>query len=109
MDKVNEKMLLLIDILKSLNIIRFDQEFCNALDLPKQTLTKIKNSEKYFTVAHIRMARKVYRVNLEWIFGFSDAIFIDHPVDPRLANKEYVQRLEAVNKIVNPTITKTQS
>jgi len=72
----DKRMLELIKILKSSEIIRFSQEFCDAIELEKQNLVNIKKSHQHFTLNHIRLACKVYKVNANWIFGLSKEIFL---------------------------------
>lgn len=81
----DRQMLLLIDILKTLGIIKFNTEFCEAVNLRKQNLVKIRKGTNYFTPDHILLAIEEYKVNANWIFGVSDKIFLHHHFDPRLA------------------------
>ncbi|WP_341217066.1 helix-turn-helix transcriptional regulator [uncultured Wocania sp.] len=73
----DKKILQIIDILKSNKRIRFDSDFCEAIGVLRQTLSKIKNGEKHFTPLHIETVIKVFKVNANWIFGISDEIFLD--------------------------------
>ncbi|WP_142783399.1 hypothetical protein [Changchengzhania lutea] len=73
----DERMLLLIDILKANSIIRFDSDFCDSIGLLRQTLTKIKKGEKHFTPDHIRNVILVYKADANWIFGIGDQIFLN--------------------------------
>lgn len=81
--------MLFIEMLKQNGTIKFDSDFCRAIEMSKQHLYAIKNNEnKHFTAEHIRMAVKEFKLNANWVFGFSDRIFINHAFDPRLAEAE---------------------
>lgn len=69
------KIFELIEILKSLGIIRFDTDFCRDIEIPKQSLARIKNEFAHFTAEHIRKICEVYKVNANWIFGIENNIF----------------------------------
>lgn len=71
MNYVDKKMLELIEILKARGDIRFDVEFCRAVNLKKQNLINIKNEMNHFTPEHIRLAVKEYKIDANWIFGVS--------------------------------------
>lgn len=75
--KSDEKMLMLIDILKSNGTIKTDYEFCEAIEFNHTNLPKIKNQTKHFTADHIRKACLKYKGNANWVFGLSDNIFLD--------------------------------
>lgn len=68
-------MLMLIDMLKAKDEIKFDNDFCKAVGILKPNLCKIRHGEKHFTPVHIGMAVLKFRVNANWIFGASDIIF----------------------------------
>ncbi|WP_188221919.1 hypothetical protein [Aestuariibaculum marinum] len=89
-------MLLLIEILKTSNIIRFEKEFCEAIDLRKQNLTNIKNGYNHFTPEHIERAIKKYKINANWIFGISDKIFLskNFPKNERISNKSEIKNIQ---------------
>ncbi len=72
---VDARILRLIDILKSKEVIRFNTDFCRTIDLRKQNLTNIKNEINHFTPEHIRNIVIKYKVNANWIFGVSDQLF----------------------------------
>jgi hypothetical protein len=75
LDITDRKMLELIDHLKTTGEIRYRQEFCDAIDLPKQNIYNIKKGKQHFTAAHIFRACKIYYVNANWIMGLEDQIF----------------------------------
>lgn len=77
------RMLELIDLLKSLGKIRFRQDFCNEIDLLKQSFISIKTGRQHFTVEHIRAACQAYNVDANWIFGFSDKPFLPKRLKPQ--------------------------
>ena len=72
----DKQMLTLIDILKAHNVIRFNNDFCEAIGLRRQNLTNIKNGINHFTPEHIQKVIETYKVNANWIFGASNTIFL---------------------------------
>jgi hypothetical protein len=71
----DQRMLKLIEILKTSGQIKFTQAFLDAIDMPKQNIRLVKLGEKHFTPEHIHMACKTYMVNANWIFGFEKDIY----------------------------------
>lgn len=77
----DRRMLELVEILKAKNAIKFDTDFCEAVEIKKQNFSKIKNSDKnsaqenHFTPLQIEKACKLYKVNANWIFGVADTAF----------------------------------
>jgi len=62
-------MLELIEILKTKKVIRYNKDFCEAINLLPQNLIRIKNGEAHFTPEHIRLACVKYKVDANWVFG----------------------------------------
>ncbi len=75
MNVPDKHILQLIEILKNSGKIRYDTEFCEAIDLRKQNLVNIKAGRNHFTPEHIEKVIKQYHVNANWIFGVSEKIF----------------------------------
>lgn len=75
MQNTDTNILQLIERLKVLGIIRFNKEFCDAIDLQKQNLISIQNGTAHFTVKHIDLICKRYNVNVSWIFGTDPQMF----------------------------------
>ncbi len=72
---VNERMFLLINYLQEKGYIRFRQDFLTVIDLKKQNFRRITTGEASFTVEHIRLACKHYKVNANWVLGFESNMF----------------------------------
>lgn len=72
----DERMLQLPDILKARGKIRFRQEFCDDIEIPKQNIRNIRLGRQYFTVRHIQNACKKYGINANWVMGIQANIFI---------------------------------
>lgn len=72
----DKQMLKLIDILKNRGEMRFDTDFCRLIDIRKQDLISIKKGKRHFSIKNIIDATQLYNVNLYWIFGLSDDIFL---------------------------------
>src|SRR5437868_3360633 len=68
-------MLELPELLKEKNVIRYRQEFCDAIDFPKQNVRNVRNGTQHFTAMHIARACKEYGVNANWIVGTRDNVF----------------------------------
>lgn len=93
----DKKMLELIKILKERGDIRFRQEFCDAINLPKQNIRNIKIGIQHFTVMQIRETCKAYNINANWIFGLSDQI------SRVTAEIRFIGEAKSNNKKVNNT------
>jgi hypothetical protein len=69
MEKIDSKILSLIEDLKILNKINSDTDFCERVGLLKQNLSRIKKGIAHFTPVHIANISKVFNVNANWILG----------------------------------------
>jgi hypothetical protein len=76
MNKIDLKILELIEILKANSTIRFENEFCDNIELLRQNLYRIRKGLAHFTPEHIQNICKVYNVDANWIFGLSSHVFI---------------------------------
>lgn len=70
------RILDLIERLKSLGLIRFDNDFCDSIGLHKQNLVSIRKGVAHFTPRHIENICKVFKINANWIFGIENQLFI---------------------------------
>lgn len=68
----DKKMLELLSNLKEKGVIRFDTEFCKAISMKKQNLTRVKQGKAHFTPEHIKKAFLEYEVDANWILGTLD-------------------------------------
>lgn len=84
MNRTDQQIIKLITILKSRGIIRFDAEFCREIGLLHQDLIKIKKGLRHFTLSHVHDVARIYDVNLYWLFGISDKIFMNEPLTKKL-------------------------
>lgn len=75
MKNPNERILRLIDLLKFQKNIKTLNQFCDEVGVIRQTISKIRNEEAGFTVAHIEMICKKYNVNANWIVGIDKKVF----------------------------------
>lgn len=71
----DKKIIELIEILKSLNIIRFKREFYSSIGFLEQNYVKILQGKAHFTTEHLEKVCKVYNINANWIFGTSENVF----------------------------------
>lgn len=74
-NSIDIRIINLIGILKANGTIRFDVEFCRAIDLRKQNLYNIRCGKNRFTTEHIYAIVNEYNVNANWIFGVTDVVF----------------------------------
>lgn len=91
MKAIDERMIQLIDILKSKGLIKRQYEFCDVIGLLPSNLAKIKRKESSFTLNHVGEAVAKWSINPAWIFGIGDSVFMT-------IDKEFNK---AVNKAVN--------
>jgi hypothetical protein len=75
MTPIDTKILDLIDILKTLGIIEYAKDFCEAIGMPKQSITRIRQGKAHFTAQHIANICKVYNINPFWIFDTQKNVF----------------------------------
>lgn len=71
MKEIDELILKLIETLKLEGRIQYDTDFCSAIGLKKQNLTRIKKGAAHFTVYHIHMICKQYKVNPAYLLLLS--------------------------------------
>lgn len=84
----DQRMLQLPEILKENHLIRFRQEFCDAIDLPKQNIRNIKMGTQHFTALHIERACKEYGLDANWIIGRAAApVFLTVNKTEKLSGK----------------------
>ena len=72
------KILELIELLKSNDIIRFDTEFCRAIGMKKQNLYNVKTRITHFTPEQIQNVCIAYNINANWVFGLENKVFKKH-------------------------------
>ncbi|WP_417868008.1 hypothetical protein [Xanthomarina gelatinilytica] len=77
MESVDANINKLIEALKANGTIRFDMDFCRAIDIKKGNLWNIRNGNAHFTVEHIHKICEEYGANPNWIFGLSNEMFIN--------------------------------
>lgn len=73
---IDTNMLRLADLLKEAGIIRFKGEFYETLGMKRQNIYEVKKGIRGFTVEQIECACRAYHVRPDWIFGFTDKVFI---------------------------------
>lgn len=71
----DERILRLIDLLKFEKKIKTINEFCEVVGVLRQTLYKIRKGDAGFTVSHIEIICKKYKVNANWIIGVDKNVF----------------------------------
>ncbi|MCQ4139186.1 hypothetical protein [Chryseobacterium sp. EO14] len=75
----DKRILEFVEYLKSVGKIRFDTEFYTPIGMTKFVFSQIKNQDKdserqtrHFTAEHIRLICEIFKVDANYIFGFSD-------------------------------------
>lgn len=76
MNKIDKKILELIDLLKSEGVIKFDTDFAKAAGISKQHLQEIKKGKAHFTTEHVDNFCNNLGINANWIFGLSDEVYL---------------------------------
>ena len=71
----DERMLELMYLLLSLQLIRFQTDFCRVIGVKRTWIKKIRDGGNSFTAWHIERACKEYGVNANWVFGIETNIF----------------------------------
>lgn len=77
MNEVDKNILYLIKLLKQQGKEKTIAAVYERVDILEQNVYKIRKGEKHFTVKHIKNFRKHYGVSLEWIFGYSEEVYIN--------------------------------
>jgi DNA-binding Xre family transcriptional regulator len=75
MNTSDKRILKLIELLIFQKQIYYIKDFCQEIGMQDQTITKIKKEASHFTVQHIEMICKKYKVNANWIFGLESKVF----------------------------------
>jgi len=71
----DEKIMYLITLLIFQKQISYAKDFCQVIGMQEQNVSKIKKGEAHFTVSHIEIICKKYKVNANWIFGTESNVF----------------------------------
>jgi transcriptional regulator with XRE-family HTH domain len=76
LNPIDNRILYFIVILKQEGIIRFQQEFCDAIGTDKQNISSVRRGERRFTAEQIEKIIEVYHARPDWIFGYSHEVFL---------------------------------
>lgn len=69
------RILRIIDVLVFYKKVKDPSEFCDKIEMHRQTLTKIKKDMAHFTPEHIERMCKIYGINSNCIFGIEKKVF----------------------------------
>jgi len=72
---VDQKIIELIDYLKSINKIKTQKEFCDLTEIPRQRIVSVKNQGRHFSGDQIESVIKVFKIDANYLFGVSDKPF----------------------------------
>jgi DNA-binding Xre family transcriptional regulator len=72
---IDKKILELIGFMIYHKYVPSIKKFCAEIEMPEQTISKIKKGTAHFTVLQIESICKRFGVNANWIFGIEDEIF----------------------------------
>lgn len=96
----DERMLGLPDILKNDGVIRFRQQFCDAIEIPKQNIRNIANGIQHFTATHITNACWTFNVDPAYVNGFTNDVYRKMPLPKELPKdiEKLIKRQNVKNK-----------
>lgn len=77
MQKLDERILEVFDMLRSNKEIRFYREICEKIDILEQNFSNIRKGKRSFTLEQIDEIIDIYKVNPNFIFGVSKKIFLE--------------------------------
>lgn len=86
MDEIDARIIVLVEFLKVQGVIRFNSDFCRDIDISKQHFWLIKNGTANFTTEHIYRMQKKYKLDVNWIFGIGEEMFLKDAL--KFHNKE---------------------
>lgn len=75
MNPIDTKILALIDMLIAVGTFDYAKDFAEAIGMPKQSITRIKQGKAHFTAEHIANICKVYNINANWIFDIQKNVY----------------------------------
>lgn len=91
----DRRMLQMIDALIIIGVIETRQEFLNAIGMRKENFNKILSKELGFQKEHITKACRIYKINLNWLFGIEKERFreeIKPPISRAAVTREIKKR-----------------
>jgi len=97
MEKINEldeKMLLLMQLLKSMGVLKYKRDFANACGLPEQNLYNIQQGRNHFMLQHVVNVCKFYSINANWVVGTETELFLKPKKKIEVVHKSYTNELE---------------
>jgi DNA-binding Xre family transcriptional regulator len=71
----DERILRLIDVLIFQKNIQKQNDFLDEIGMKRQNISKVRSGKTHFTVGHIDIICKKYKVNANWIFGMESNVF----------------------------------
>jgi len=75
--EITKNILLLIDLLKGLQLIKFDRDFCNRIEMFAQTLNNIRKNERNFPKTKIMAVIKEFGVSSAYISDREMPVFTE--------------------------------
>lgn len=94
----DQRMLEAIDRLLNQGVERHQKDICEAIGIEPQRISKIRSGKQHFIAENIRLMAKVYKVNLNYIFGFEDRFFTKKRVNKNI-NKAFTNSLKLENSL----------
>ena len=75
MNSIDRKILEVLEVLKANSTIRFEQDFCDIVDVLRQTLYRIRKGLAHFTPEQMQNICKVYNINANWILSIEKNMY----------------------------------
>ena len=75
MNNIDLKILEVLEVLKANSTIRFEQDFCDEVDVLRQTLYRIRKGLAHFTPEQMQKVCKVYGINGNWILDIEKNMY----------------------------------
>lgn len=75
-ERLDERMFELYDLLKSMGVLKYKRDFANACGLPEQNLYNIKMKRNHFTIIHVANICEYYNLDSNWIIRGGESLFL---------------------------------
>lgn len=77
----NARMLDLMDYVIQNHVRKTSTQyaFCESIGAAASIIADIRSGKKSFTIKHIHTAAKIYKININWLFGLEENMFRTAP------------------------------
>ena len=91
----DERMLMLADYCQETGICDTQAAFLESIGFTPGNISNLRRGKQHFTVSHLIAAAKKYKVNLNWLCGLSEQMFMVNGKSSLQMLKEAVKAVEA--------------